>query len=359
MSVKILVLCLPGLGDTILFTPCFRIIKERNLEAKIIALTMFESSKQIIEGNLYVDEALCWNFLSEPKIHSIEFLFNLRKMKFDMSITAFPAYRREYSIISFLAGAKERIGHRFKSGYFTQFVFLYTRTVSVEYSAHNVENNLNLVGAMNEKKKVRLDVQLSLCDEEFAKLFLKKLELSPDDFIVGMHPGSFERGSGRRWPIERFITLSEILNEEYSAKTLLFLGPSEKYLIEKVSRKDLMAHKIFLVKDLPIKKVAALIKRCQLFVSNDSGLMHLAAAMRVPVVAIYGPTDPKLTYPWNVEHEIVRKELPCSPCYYYTNPTSLNEPLFKCNNDQKFKCIRSITVWDVAEAVNRLVKRTR
>jgi heptosyltransferase-2 len=357
MSAKILVLCLPGLGDTILFTPCFRIIKERNPEARIIALTMFESSKQIIEDNPYVDVVLRWKFLSEPRIRSIKFLLNLRNMKFDMSVTAFPAYRREYSIISFLAGAKERIGHKFKSGYFTQFTFLYTKTVQVEYSAHNVENNLNLIEAMDQKKNARLDVRISMCDEKFAELFLNNLGLSPDDFIIGMHPGSFERGKGKRWPIEKFIDLSETLNKEYNAKTLIFFGPSEKDLINKISRENSIAKNLIIVKDLTIKKVAALIKRCRLFVSNDSGLMHLAAAMRVPIVAIYGATDPNLNHPWNVEHEIVRKKLPCSPCYYYTNATNLNNMLFTCRNHQKFECIKSVTVEDVIKAIKRLAEK--
>ena len=354
---KIILLCLPGLGDSILFTPCLKGIREQFPNAKITVLTMFKASKEIFEGNPNIDEVLAFEFLSKSKLQAIKFLFRLRRRKFDLSITAFPAYRREYNIVSFVIGAKERVAHRFEKRYFTQFTLLNTKTVPVIREAHNVENNLNLlkhigINVKNDKRK--LDVVISRNDVILAELFLRTHSISKNDFLIGIHAGTHSRGFTRRWPKENFAFLAHRLIEEYGAKILLFCGPDEQDLAKEIP--NLMTRKPVVVTDLSIKQVTVVIKKCSIFISVDSGLVHIAAAMHVPTVAIYGPSNPRLTYPWNTKHKVVRKELPCSPCYYYTDVRKANEPLITCNKRENFACVNSITAKDVMDAVKDVAK---
>ena len=98
-----------------------------------------------------------------------------------------------------------------------------------------------------------------------------------------------------------------------------------------------------------IRDSIALMGECGYFVSNDSGLMHAAAAMQVPTVAIFGPTDPTYVHPWKCRHRVVRQEMPCSPCFRYTP-----EPL-TCIRDGKFPCVRDLGVSDVLGALESLM----
>ncbi len=124
----------------------------------------------------------------------------------------------------------------------------------------------------------------------------------------------------------------------------LFGTDEEKQENEFIS-KNAKYGNVILIQNKPIRMVASIIKQMNAFVSNDSGLMHLAAAVGIPVVAIFGPTNPVWVRPWKVKHKIVRIELPCSPCFYYSP-----KPL-KCVAGLDFKCLKDIDVSMVKEAL--------
>ena len=92
----------------------------------------------------------------------------------------------------------------------------------------------------------------------------------------------------------------------------------------------------------PLREAIAIIGTCDAFVTNDSGLMHIAAAMNVPTLVLLGPTNPAYIYPWKVRHKIVRTGIACSPCFYYSP-----KPL-RCIANINFKCMSDLTV-DMAE----------
>jgi ADP-heptose:LPS heptosyltransferase len=95
-----------------------------------------------------------------------------------------------------------------------------------------------------------------------------------------------------------------------------------------------------------------LLERCRAFVSNDSGVMHLAAAVGVPVVGLFGPTDWVRLHPWTLQHAIVRRDLPCMPCFYYSS-----RPL-RCVANINYACMREISVDEVYNAVQTLLSQT-
>jgi len=92
-------------------------------------------------------------------------------------------------------------------------------------------------------------------------------------------------------------------------------------------------------------------KRCNLFVTNDSSQMHIAAAMQLKVVAIIGPTNQNYIYPWQTEHKIISLNLDCSPCFFYSP-----KPLVCTRDDLKFKCIKELTVEMVFTALEQILQ---
>jgi len=221
-------------------------------------------------------------------------------------------------------------------------------------SSHNVQTNIKLVEKLlnkNFNEEPPLNFFLSREDELFALGFLNKMNIEDSDTVIGFHPGSaiFKNHIHRRWEPEKFAALARKLIESRNAKIFIFGGPDEEELKQKIggliNSKNVIAAEI---DNLP--RSAAVIKRCNVFVTNDSGLMHVAASMGIKVVAIIGPTNPAYIHPWKTEHKIVTLNLECSPCFIYSP-----RPLICFRDDIRFKCIREINVEMVYNVVNSMI----
>ena len=350
---KILVISLAGIGNTLLFTPALRLLRERFPTAYISALVMFKSAKEILEGNPHLNEVIHWNFIQAGPFHSLRFLTRLRSKRFDVSINAYPANRREYNLISFFIGAKERFGHRYQHLDLLSLGFLNNRRITESPHRHDVEENIALLGLLEIRGKLpkRLEIYLSEKDRKFAQDWLRKRGLE-GDFMFGFHAGSarFKNQARRRWDKGKFIQLGKLLVQKHNAKILIFGGPDEVQTNRDIF--ESMGDSGYLVKDTTMRQTTALMERCSLFITNDSGLMHISAALSLPTVAIFGPTNPVWVHPWRTEYEIVRKGLPCSPCFFYSV-----RPLSCRYGD--FRCIGSIEVEDVLKGIGRLMGRRR
>jgi heptosyltransferase-2 len=134
------------------------------------------------------------------------------------------------------------------------------------------------------------------------------------------------------------------------ARFLIFSGPSDEavnqYIMQHVSER------VLLVREPNLRHALAVLHYCRVFISNDSAMMHLAAAENVPVVALFGPTDWRRLHPWISRHVIVRKDLPCMPCFYYSS-----RPL-RCAANLDYACMRDISVDEVFGAVQNLLAQT-
>jgi heptosyltransferase-2 len=171
--------------------------------------------------------------------------------------------------------------------------------------------------------------------------------------LVGVHPSCnpLKNQQKRCWPPTHFVQLIERLSRRFpNARFLLFEGPEDVQLA-KLIREN--AHSITVANQLPVGTVGALIRRCQLFVSNCSGLIHIAAACKVPTVGIYGPTNPTWDRPWKTEAIVVSRRLPCSPCFYYSS-----RPL-DCVANLDYACVRELPVDDVERAALQLLKHVK
>lgn len=190
--------------------------------------------------------------------------------------------------------------------------------------------------------------------ETFPKLFLnesdrswgnqfwreKGLDGEGRNRVVVIHPGS---GSRKKvWPLERFVELVQILHRRFHSHFLIVLGPAEGIEVQKAFEK--MGDPPFtMVKGLSLLRLASVMEGCGLFIGNDSGISHMASALGIPTIAIFGPTDPKVWSPKGEKVSVVRRELPCSPCS--------EERFFMCKS---FECLKSIETQEVLEAVGKI-----
>ncbi len=352
---KILIIALSGIGDAIMFTPALQLLARQMPNAEIDILTMFKGVADIFERSEHITKVYNWDFVKQGAVRSLEFVRILRRNKYDVSITVFPANRREYNIISFLIGARKRLGTDYLNMNKSSLPFLLTHRTKEDDALHNVEENCRLVellGVQVPNKILELHVDVLPEDEIPAQTWLaKNLPASEHQTIIGIHAGSatFKNQINKRWDWKKYADLSVQLHREYNAKILVFGGPEERELNEQIVNAS--SGTAILVSVPSLMASIALMKRCSLFISNDSGLMHIAAALQLPLVAIFGYTSHVHTRPWGVKHEVVRHDLPCSPCFYF----SPRPAHCQFTGEDEFKCIRRIEVSEVLAACKRMM----
>ena len=351
---KFLILALSGIGDALMFTPALKLLKEALPEAKIDALTMFKGAKEMYERNSNLDDVIYFDFLNKSTIESLKFVLSLRH-KYDATINIYPSNRKEYNTINFLIGAGKRAGIKYLRKDFENLGFLNNVRIVEDDSRHNVLTNIMLVeGLLNKKFDYLpgLDFPLNNEDINFAVNFLENVNIKEDDFVIGFHPGSatLKNHINRRWEPEKFAELGKRLINEMGASIFIFGGPEEDELKSSI-KKMIGLPSVYEIKTASLPQSLGLIKRCNVFVSNDSSMMHIASALERNVVALIGPTNVNYIHPWKTNYKIVSLNLGCSPCFFYSP-----RPLICTRTDVKYKCIKELDVNSAYRAVIELMK---
>jgi heptosyltransferase-2 len=179
-------------------------------------------------------------------------------------------------------------------------------------------------------------------DRDWANDFWRTRGLTPGERskVVILHPGS---GSRKKvWPLDQFLDLARYLQERLSSKILIVLGPAEGSEVQKAFER-MGTNTPILAKGLSLLRLASVMEGCRFFIGNDSGISHMAAALGLPTVAIFGPTDPRVWSPRGEKVVVVRREIPCSPCP--------QERFFQCKG---FECLKGIEISEVLRALERL-----
>jgi ADP-heptose:LPS heptosyltransferase len=350
---KVLILPLYGIGDVLMTTPSLRNLGEQG-GFEITYLHMFRTTYEILLNNPNVKENIFFPFLTSARFQGIRFLLQFRG-KFDYSINFYPSNRRDYSLAALIAGSPVRIGHRYMVGDLAGLNFLKNRTVREDDGIHNVEENLRLLGFLGVEERRPYPMEIFLTPEEisFADRWLRDRAIEAERFLTGVHPGTsvFKGHEKRRWDEAKYASLLDTLAASVGDGIfLLFGGPEEKPLRDTIVSLVGDAKRVVPVDSVSVREAAALMKRCKLFISNDSGPMHMAAAERVPTVALFGPTNPAWVRPWGVEHRVIRTCIACSPCFRYSP-----RPL-QCVAGRDFACLRDISVQEVYDACMELIR---
>jgi ADP-heptose:LPS heptosyltransferase len=249
-----------------------------------------------------------------------------------------------------LLGAKKRVGIEYLRMNNFNFGWLNNVTILENDQTHNVQTNIKLIEKLLDKKfDEEPSMEISLSDEhkKFAEDYLGKNGIKESDFVIGFHPGcaTLKNHIKRRWEPEKFTELGKKLIKEKNAKVFLFGGPEEEELKSTISSK-IASENSYIIKTEKFLQSIALMKRCNVFVTNDSALMHVASALELKVIAIIGPTNPHYIYPWKTEHKIISLNLDCAPCFFYSP-----KPLTCSRTDVQFKCIKELDVEMVYKSI--------
>ncbi|MFH1197064.1 MAG: glycosyltransferase family 9 protein [bacterium] len=339
---RILINALSGIGDALMFTPALVKIKEALPDSKIEVLVMYKGVKEIYERIPEADNVIYFDFLEQGIFKSLKFIFSLRG-KYDSSINVCPSNRKEYNIINRIIGAKKRAGIRYLRNDFSNLGFLNNLTVKENDDLHNVEENIRMAELVLDQKITDippLKIVLNDEDETYSVNYLQQKNITPGEFVVGFHAGcsTLKNHEKRRWETEKFAELAKRIIEKYNAKILLFGGPEESGIKEKIISLA-SSENIVSVETQSLMQSNAVMKRCNLFVTNDSGLMHIAAALQLKVVAVIGPTSLNYIHPWQTEYKTATLNLECAPCFIYSP-----KPLTCTRKDVQFKCIKELDV---------------
>lgn len=233
----------------------------------------------------------------------------LRKRGFDLAVLFQNAFGAAF--ISLLGAAKERVGYArdLRSGLLTRAI-----PVSAEIrKKHQVFYYLNIIKELggNMPGNPVPEIHITAGEAATARAFLEKNNLTGKP-VFGAAPGA-SYGPSKRWPAERFASVLKGLTEEYGGAALIFGGPEDKEACAVL--KNAMPSAIDLSGKTSLRESIALMSCTRAFITNDSGPMHIAAALGVPTVAVFGSTEDSLTGPVGSKAASVREKTECSPCF--------------------------------------------
>jgi len=189
-------------------------------------------------------------------------------------------------------------------------------------------------------------LHLKKSDREWGRDFWegKGLAMEERSQLMIFHPGS---GSRKKvWPLDRFLELLHGLQKRLRSRMVVVLGPAEGSEVHKTFEKmerELGANAPILLKGLSLLQLASVMEGCRLFVGNDSGVSHMAAALGIPTMVIFGPTDPRVWSPRGEKVWVVRKETSCSPCS--------QESFLQC---QYLECLKGVETVEVLKELERM-----
>jgi len=343
---RILVLRYRFIGDTLLTVPFLRNLRRAKPDARIVWVVA-PGSADVVTGIPYVDELLYWDPVTRHAesrgTHKtwrdkLAFVRALRQQRFDRvyvlkrSLTS--------ALIGWLSGAPRRIGFATEG----RGLFLTTR-VPYRHDQHEVQNFLDVLRADGVPvHDDYLEAWLSAGERLFASTFLHQHGVGPADRLIAIHP--FATNKPRAWHEDNFVALANRLQAEHGGRVIVFGGPGDvadsQYLHEHIEPAPIMA-----VGNTTLRQTMALLERCELLVCNDSGIMHLGAALRRPLVALFGPQSPVKFGPWGEHSSVIYKRLPCSPCrqkfWQECQPSARGKPA----------CMEAIKVPDVLAAITQ------
>jgi lipopolysaccharide heptosyltransferase II len=310
---RILVVRTDRVGDVILSTPVLEAIKSRFPHSHLTILVSAYAA-EVVKNNPHLDDVIIDD--CDNKHKGIWGMFRLtkevRSKGFDVSILLKPTLR--LASLLFLTGIRYRIGtgYRFYQLFFNSKVYVH-RKMNLR---HEAEYNLDLLRPLGiQPGEIRPRIYLQAKEELFAQEIWKKFEITGEDTVVVIHPGSGQ--SSLNLPARRFAQAADRLAEEIGAKVILTGSEEEKGLVDFI--KSRMEHQVFdLSGRTSLRQLAAILKRSDLVIANSTGPMHLAAAVGTPTVAVFCPifsAGPIRWGPYGEGHEVILPPVPvCEKC---------------------------------------------
>ncbi len=339
---KILLARTDRIGDLVLTTPAIKAVRKAYPDA-YIAMIVRPYGECLVRGNPYLDEVIIYDKfgLHRSAAATIRFGLNLKKIGFDRAVIFHPTNRMH--IIAYIANIPRRIG------YDSRLSFLLTdsiKNLKHEGKKHERDYTLDLLKSLGiESDEKELYVALDGKAQASIEQMLNGHGITAKDKLITMHPGA--SCVSKIWPSERFAKLSDMLIEKHNVKIAVIGGNDKRdlFCVESV-KKFMRKEALFLKGVLGLKELAALLKRSKLFVSNDSGPVHIATAVGTPVVDIFGRNQPGLSLvrwgPLGKKDIAIHKDVGCE------------DTCLAHNCKKSFACLRAISVDDIYIAIQSM-----
>jgi heptosyltransferase-2 len=355
------------LGDAVMTTPALLRLREKYPGAHI-ALLCPEKLADLWKHHPAVNEII--SFTAGESVFAVG--KKLRAGKFDLALVLPNSPRSALEV--FFAGIPQRVGHArpWRNFFLTQTVSSRPEAVKMrkrtppeikaligssaprasslapQASAHQIHEYLHLAAALGANPEP-LAPQLAVTPEEIESV-KKKFGLDKiSQPVFGLNPGA-EYGPAKRWPAEKFAAAAKEIRKQTDCFWLIFGGKGDAVIAGQISSQlpDSNSRLLNLAGKTSLRELMALLKSCRGLLTNDTGPMHVAAALGTPVVVPFGSTSPELTgpgLPGDSRHRLLKSDAPCSPCF-----------LRECPID--FRCMNGIGVGRVVEAVVELLDRS-
>lgn len=349
---RILMVRLSAIGDVVNTLPSLTALR-RCLPSAYIAWLVEDKAASVLEGHPLLDEVFVFErkrlarSLKTPSGWSqavsqiLGLQRRLRRARFDLLLDFHGNLKS--GLLGCLADAAVRVGFDRKNSREGNFLFN-DHHVSLPWQRiHRVEKHLALLralGVRTTEASVALNVPPS--GREFASAYLRCIGHGSGPLVI-LHPGASAFGAHKRWPLEHYAELADRLVRQASARVVVTHGPGELDLVCSIARQ--CASEVTLPETPSLQHLIGLIEKASVFVSADTGPMHLAAALKVPVVALFGPKDPVIYGPYGTASRILMAEVDCRPC----GGRTCDDPV----------CMRSISPGRVFDAVLDLLASER
>lgn len=344
---KILIEAMHGLGDTVCMLPTIKAIKLKYPNARLTILVKYNINKQIIEiSKIKYSELISLNAYSKNIFSTIEKLCYLRKQRFDLAVCCANTPVRKARIFMRLINPKKVLGIQFEKG-------ISFDDLNDKY--HFVDANFMAIESIVDKDKKCIQPKLYF-DKQTEEKMKQLIEKLTGKIIIGLCIGDadvsyrnkllrtdpvFTRG----WGINNMIALIEKLIENGYGVVLLG-GRLEERLIKFIPERILNSSNLVnLVNKTTLKESMALVTLCNIVVGVDTGMMHIADALGVKTISIFGPTNPKTHGAYSKRARFVEFETECKYCYGSNMYINCKER----------KCLKNISVIEVFESIHRLI----
>ncbi|MBI3317936.1 MAG: lipopolysaccharide heptosyltransferase II [Candidatus Omnitrophica bacterium] len=336
---KILIVAVNWMGDLLFMTPAIRAIRRAHPESHIACLVA-PRGVELLSGNPHLDAVIP---LEERRglagfLRWSPLIRRLKGERFDAAYLFHRSFTR--TLIAWAAGIRHRIGYRtWKRGW----LLTHSADPPRKDSVHKAVWFLKMLEADGiVPDGMGYDAGILREEEERAASLLREWGILPEDQLVALHAGA--NWKLKRWPLAHFAALADALADRWGAK-VLFVGDKGDLPLTREIAGRMKSRPILAAGKTSFRELGAVLKRANLLISNDSGPLHMGLAAGTPVVALFGPTDPKLTGPpQGSRGATLFGSIGCPvPCYQLRCPLNL--------------CMQQITVEEVLAAVQPFLAR--
>ena len=343
MADRILIVRTDRIGDVVLSTPAITAVRKAFPQAYIVAMVSPET-QEIVRGNPHLNEIILYDKKTRHKsfLKTLDFAMRLKEKKFDMAFILHSTVR--INLVCFLAGIARRVGYaRGKMDFLLTDKLEYKKRLGEKHEAEYSLDVLRHVGIKAEMSPLVMVAKKK--DEENVDRLLRETELGAEKFIV-VHPGASD--VSKMWPKEKFAGLADILIDRFGVR-VVFVSSAEQAKIGEEARRLMKNKPVSLCGQTSLGELAALLKRASLFVSNDSGPVHIACAVGTSVISIFSRNkkglSPTRWAPLGKKTRVVHKDVGCTECLAH-------------NCKKAFLCINSVSVEEIVEKASELLKYT-